>query len=204
MPGYADLSREQEAYVLKVLFLVCLVISASCFGNTVWTHSKALLAQLLIERAWGETLSNGRQSRPWPWADFWPVARIRFSIHDHDLYVLSRASGEALAFGPGHITGSALPATKGTSIIAGHRDTHFNFLKDIKVCDRVSVHSVAGTHKTYAVSGKRVVDSRTSSLLVGSHTGLTLVTCFPFDAVLPGGPLRLVVRLEEISETGTG
>ena len=40
----------------------------------------------------------------------------------------------------------------------------------------------------------RVVDhGDTSALAQTSGPTLTLITCYPFDAVVPGGPLRYVV-----------
>ena len=42
----------------------------------VWIHAKAVLAQILLERAWQQTRDGGERVRPWPWADTWPVARL--------------------------------------------------------------------------------------------------------------------------------
>jgi sortase A len=40
----------------------------------------------------------------------------------------------------------------------------------------------------------RIVDRRDTSVLTTSPgPTLTLITCYPFDAVVPGGPLRYVV-----------
>jgi sortase A len=41
-----------------------------------WIHVKALLAQILLERAFAASLAGGHTVKPWPWADTWPVARI--------------------------------------------------------------------------------------------------------------------------------
>jgi sortase A len=47
-----------------------------------------------------------------------------------DLLVLNRAYDRTLAFDPGHIESSLLPSSIGTTILTGHRDTHFRFLKE--------------------------------------------------------------------------
>ncbi len=171
-------------------------ISLACFGNTAWIHGKAWLAQILIERAWSEVLQSGEAVRPWRWADFWPVARLEFNQTGEQLYVLSNASGAALAFGPGHINGSASPATRGTSIIAAHRDTHFNLLQHINTGEQVSVQRTDGVIRQYRVINSAVVDIRNSQLSIRPDDEmLKLVTCYPFDAIAPGGTQRLVVSL---------
>src|ERR1700730_10963293 len=45
-------------------------------GQGAYIHAKAWLAQVLLERAFNETVTTGRQTKPWAWADTWPVARI--------------------------------------------------------------------------------------------------------------------------------
>ena len=181
--------------VRNPLILSCL-LSAFFISNSVWIHAKAVLAQILIEHAWAETLVTGHATPPWPWADFWPVARLIIKRTGNKLYVLSSASGESLSFGPGHMNGSAMPAESGTSIIAGHRDTHFYFLKKSRIGDVLNLQRADGYSIDFKVTGMEVVDIRQARLTIEpGKTQLKLVTCYPFDAVLPGGPKRLVVEL---------
>src|SRR5262249_17780590 len=49
---------------------------AVLIGEAVWIHVKALLAQVLLERAFAATLATGKDVKPWSWADTWPVARV--------------------------------------------------------------------------------------------------------------------------------
>ena len=79
--------------------------------------------------------------------------------------------------------------------MAGHRDTHFAFLEHLGVGDRLWLETPDGAMHRYGVRGKGVVhESDTSPLEPAAEPVLTLVTCFPFDAIQPGGPLRYVVR----------
>src|SRR5205823_517148 len=73
------------------------------FGQGVYIHAKALLAQVLLDRAFTETITTGRDVKPWSWADTWPVARIEVKRIGASAIVLAGSSGQALAFGPGHI-----------------------------------------------------------------------------------------------------
>ena len=158
-----------------------------------YLHAKAQLAQILLERAWRQAQHEGGRPRPWPWADTTPVARLRVARLGVDRIVLAGDSGRTLAFGPGWAPGSARPGEPGVVLISAHRDTHFSFLRELARGDRVALDGVHGSRR-YRVSDVAIVDSRdgAASTAAGAD-GLVLVTCYPFDAVVPGGPLRYVV-----------
>lgn len=163
-------------------------------GQGAYIPAKAWLAQELMQRAWDRAGQGEQQPAPWPWADTWPVARLSAMAGDVDLIVLAGGSGRTLAFGPGHLSVSALPGTQGNAVIAGHRDTHFNFLQHLDVGESLVVETASGRKHLYKVSNVDVVDSRRGSLLLDTKESLlSLVTCYPFEAVEPGGPMRYIV-----------
>jgi len=168
-------------------------------GQGAYIPAKAWLAQELMQRAWLRVSAGEDRAAPWPWADTWPVARLSAKSHDVDLIVLAGGSGRTLAFGPGHLSASALPGETGNMVIAGHRDTHFAFLRNLEPGHRLTIESFSGATTDYEVIGLNVVDSRKGSLLLDTDDAvLTLVTCYPFDAVDPGGPLRYVVTARRV------
>jgi sortase A len=113
-----------------------------------------------------------------------------------DLIILAGGSGRTLAFGPGHLSASALPGQRGNSVIAGHRDTHFRFLQDLAIGEVLKVETSDGREHTYKVIDLDVIDSRRGSLILDiDESVLSLVTCYPFDATVAGGPMRYVVTL---------
>ena len=163
-------------------------------GQGAYIPAKAWLAQELMQRAWLRVTAGEDRAAPWPWADTWPIARLTVKSRDVDLIVLAGGSGRTLAFGPGHLGASALPGDVGNSVIAGHRDTHFAFLGDIEPDELIGVESFDGVRYLYKVTGTYIVDSRKGSLQLDTNLSvLTLVTCYPFDALEAGGPLRYVV-----------
>ena len=166
-------------------------------GHGVWIYAKAELAQQLLQRAWARTLAGEGAVKPWPWADTWPVARIQLPAHGVDLIVLDGVSGRTLAFGPGHMPGTPLPGRAGVTVIAGHRDTHFRFLRDVQAGDEILVEAPGRPRGRFRVRQRAVVDARTA-VLAGADDAreLVLVTCYPFDALRPGGPLRYLVLAE--------
>jgi len=182
---------------LAVACLLCLGFWQ--FGQGAYIPAKAWLAQELLQRAWDRASSGADRLVPWPWADTWPVARLSARAGEVDLIILSGGSGRTLALGPGHLSASALPGEKGNSVIAGHRDTHFSFLRHVEIGDSLMIETTGGRRHLYEVIGIDVVDSRRGSLLLDTDVAvLSLVTCYPFDTSEVGGPMRYVVTASKL------
>lgn len=179
----------------RLVVLMLLAAGSWQVGAGLYLYAKAGLAQILIAHAWQQNLEQGRAAaRPWAWADTTAVARIRFVEHARSMIVLEGDSGRTLAFGPGHRSGTTLPGGAGNSVVSGHRDTHFRILEQLSAGQRIEVERLDGSRRNYRVSGVRIVDHRDLGVLADrGRDALTLVTCWPFDAVVPGGPLRFVV-----------
>lgn len=188
-------SMRLNASVAAILLTIFGVVS---IGEALHIQGKAMLAQLLIERAWQKTLADSKPVRPWHWADTWPVARLRFERDDESLMVLAGASGASLPFGPAHVYGTSYPGEAGTSVIAGHRDTHFRILADTKIGDVIAVQSRDGAWTQYAVDSLDVIDTREHPVWTVplARDELQLITCYPFNTAAPGGPMRLVVTAQ--------
>jgi len=178
----------------RALSLVLLVLGASLCCAAGRIYVKAALAQVLLHGAWLEARGGAAQARPWPWADTWPVARLRSPVHDVDLIVLEGATGSTTAFAPGHIVATAPPGVAGNVGIAAHRDTHFAFLEQVRVGERLSLELPDGRERAFEVESMQVVHQWDTTSLAAAGDRLTLVTCFPFRAPVPGGPLRYVVQ----------
>ena len=184
----------------RMVALLLLLAGFQQLGSGLLIHAKAQLAPLLIERAWHQSLSrDGAPVKPWPWADTWPVARLKVPALGESQLVLAGDTGNALAFGPGHQRASALPGDPGVAVIGGHRDTHFSFLRDMRPGQLIEVQLASGRTVVYRVAITDIVDASKNGIEArqGSEL-LMLVTCYPFDAVFRGGPLRYrVIALPE-------
>ena len=97
----------------------------------------------------------------------------------------------------GHIPGTALPGQSGNVAIAGHRDTYFRGLRNIRRGDEITLTSLNGFYR-YRVEGTRIVSPKeTDVLAVSDDSILTLVTCYPFYFV-GDAPLRFIVRAQQV------
>ncbi len=162
-------------------------------GSGLYIHAKAALAQVLLNRAFAAEIASGATVKPWSWADTWPVARIEVPRLAASAIVLAGGSGQALAFGPGHLERTPEAGERGTAVYAAHRDTHFAFLGRVEACDEIIVTRRDGAITRFRVTHTEVVQWDSSGIdpaAPGRH--LALVTCWPLDSALPG-PLRYVV-----------
>lgn len=176
------------------LLLLLMTSSAVMLVFGLWIPLKAVMAQELLEIAWAESQAQQTESRPWPWADTWPVAKLSMPGLGDSMIVLAGVHGESLAFGPGQMMGVQGP--QGAVIIAGHRDTHFRPLKHLEPGNELRLQSRDGRWQGYRVHETRIVDSRSEFIDTRqlSADTLLLVTCYPFDSMDAGGPLRYVVE----------
>jgi sortase A len=192
----ASMASSRSAAVLLA------AVGLGLFAWGAYIPAKAWAAQALLERAWDQSRANkapsGILARPWPWADMTPVARLGIERLGGSSIVLAGASGSTLAFGPGHVDGTALPGQPGHSVVSAHRDTHFAYLEDASVGDLIRVEQPSGATSGYRIVERRVIDSRNEQVLLHPEANLlTLITCYPFEDWTPGGPLRLIVTAEK-------
>jgi sortase A len=110
------------------------------------------------------------------------------------LPILDNDDPASLSLSVGHIPGTAPIGSLGNAAIAGHRDTAFRPLRDIRLGDRIETHT--GQNATYLVKIIRIVNPTDTSLLRESSSPLlTLVTCYPFNYV-GSAPYRFVIQAQ--------
>jgi len=116
--------------------------------------------------------------------------------------VLQGTNSRMLRLGAGHIEGTPLPGEPGNSGIAGHRDTFFRELKDVRKNDEIEFQTATGLLRYQVDWVKVVAPDDTSVLTASTESALTLVTCYPFYFVGPA-PDRFVVRATQVLTSGT-
>jgi len=185
--------------ISTIIIVVLFSFSLWQLATAGWIQGKAIIAQQLLNHSWNQTLEDANDNKkplhhkPWPWADTWPVAKLIVPQHHIEQIILAGDSGSSLAFGPGHSFASAAPNSEGTTVISAHRDTHFQFLKDLKENEEIFIQTADKTI-VYQVYDTQVVDSKKFKFLPASDSQtLVLVTCYPFNSLDTGGTLRFLV-----------
>jgi len=125
------------------------------------------------------------------------VGRLQIPRLKVSAMVIAGTGEKELKLGVGHIAGTSMPGTLGNVGLAGHRDTFFLPLRNIRPEDEVHLTTLEGEFH-YRVTSTRVVPPTSIEVLEpGEGEALTLVTCYPFF-VLGAAPDRFIVRAERI------
>ena len=125
------------------------------------------------------------------------IGRIEIPRLSLSTIVLEGDSDQVLRKGVGHIPSTSLPGGSGNVAIAGHRDTFFRALKDIRRDDKITLTTTAGTYH-YRVGSVQVVRPNDTQVLAPSdQASLTLVTCYPFHFI-GSAPKRYIVHAQQI------
>jgi sortase A len=124
------------------------------------------------------------------------LGRIDIPRLGMSIAVLQGTTWRMLRLGAGHIESTPLPGEPGNVAIAGHRDTFFRGLKDIRTNDEIQLQTATGLFR-YQVDWVKVVAPDDIGVLAPSpESALTLVTCYPFY-FLGSAPRRFVVRAHQ-------
>lgn len=178
-----------------------LIIIVACWGQAGYIYAKAQLAQYLISDAWEQSIVLSKPVRPWDWADTHPVAKLTIK-QAQPLFVLAGASNRNLAFGPVLLNAdlddvddvNAEQSQAFNISIAAHRDTHFAVLEELEYGDSIALDT-GKVSVNFVVDEMMIVDEKDLSILDGQDRQvITLITCYPFDALSSATPLRYVVQ----------
>ncbi|MCB2066647.1 MAG: class GN sortase [Erythrobacter sp.] len=187
------MSPRSHRRLARCASLLLVLAGGALAAQAAWIPAKAALAQVLLDRAFDQSLATGQPVRPWPWADTAPLSRITVGRLGESAIVLSGASGQALAFGP-----TELAAPRGVTLLAAHRDTHFAFMADLRAGDILTLQRLDGGTARYAVRQFQTV--RWDRFAISRNLPgewLVLATCYPFDGATRG-PLRQVAWAERV------
>jgi len=121
------------------------------------------------------------------------LGRIEIPRLGLSVVVLQGTTSKTLLLGVGHIEGTALPGEAGNIGIAGHRDTYFRVLKDIRRNDEILLQTAAGVAR-YEVDWIQITAPGDGGIVLPTtKSALTLVTCYPFHYI-GAAPERFVVH----------
>lgn len=149
----------------------------------------------------GDPMTAGLSARPPDSAEGGLVGRIDIPRLDLSAVVFEGTSDDTLARGVGHLSGSASPGERGNLVLAGHRDTFFRELRNIREGDAVTIMGLHGKFQYQVESTAIVEPHQTEVLKPGDGATLTLITCYPFRYI-GNAPERFIVRATRSGKRG--
>jgi len=138
-----------------------------------------------------------RPDAPAPLVEGAPIGEISIDRLGLRAVVTEGDSDAILDRGPGHLADTPWIGKAGNVVIAGHRDTTFRPLRNVRTGDVIDVRSHSGSKRYRVVSTRIVMPTDLSVLKRGKTNSLTLLTCYPFGFI-GHAPKRFAVRAVEI------
>ena len=187
---------------LSILLLVFLLLTGGGYFayQGLKIEIKAKLAQILLQHAWYQTIKTGNNYQPWPSFDGVPIMRLAIPQHDIDQIILKGTSGQALAFGPTFHEESFYPNEKKITIISSHRDSHGIFIKKLELGEIIKIQDASNQWHTYIIDDFFIINVQKEKITMNTNEDrLLLITCYPFDAIRSGTPLRYIVSAKKYS-----
>ena len=189
-------SRQRTRQLVPAMAAALALAGVLLTGGVLYIRAKAVLAQILLSRAFTAELASGTVVKPWPASDTWPEARIEVPRLGASAIVPGGGSGQ-LALGPAHLWRTPEAGEPGIAVYAAHRDTHFSFLGQVALGDEIVVTRRDGRVARFRATHTQVVRWNASGIDPDAPgRQLALVTCWPLDSILPG-PLRYVVYADQ-------
>jgi sortase A len=130
------------------------------------------------------------------------IGRLEIPRLDVSVIVMEGDDDATLARSVGHLPETALPWERSNTVIAGHRDTFFRPLKDVREGDGIRMTTARGTFD-YRVIRTGIVEPDDLSVLAPTQIrSLTLVTCYPFYYV-GSAPQRFIIHASEVPSSSS-
>ena len=161
---------------------------------------KAIIGQHYLEVAWKDSLKNNKLSKPWKSADFYMIGELIVPKLKISRVILNSVSGEALAWSIGRVTNLVSSSKNEPIILAGHRDSHMQFMSKLNIGDKIELMMTDGVLKTYEISKLDITDKpelKISNISI-NHDSLILTTCWPFNAS-KSGPQRYIIMAKSVN-----
>ena len=200
------LPRPSSGRGLVWLERLLLFIGIVALGYFLYVNIETRLYQTFENRELDAILASGPPPsmplarRPMP-APGSAIGRIEIPRLGVSSVIRVGVDARTLQLAVGHIPGTALPGDNGNIGLAGHRDTFFRKLRDIRTLDEIRIVTPDGTF-TYAVDRTRIVKPQDTWVLDDiAMPAVTLVTCYPFTYV-GSAPERFIVRAVAPTQAG--
>jgi sortase A len=187
-----------------------LLAGVACAGVWGWSVVRESISQRRDSRAFDSAILANRPTIPdsaagptipTPITDGGVVGRIGIPRLHLSAMVRQGTGPRTLEVAVGHIPHTAFPGDRGNVAVAGHRDSLFRGLGNIRRNDLIEFETLRGKYSYRVESTQVVTPDNVSVLNAGAEPELTLVTCYPFSYIGPA-PERFIVKARQIEPGG--
>ncbi len=192
--------RRANSRIFRLAFYFFLALGLSTLGYSAYVVVDARAYQAYEQSKFEAMLQKGTgspQLPPPPLVEGDVIGEIQVPRLRLKAIVVQGDSHTILRRAVGHIPETALPGKPGNVALAGHRDTFFRPLRNIRLGDAITLKTPTGDFQ-YLVESTQIVPAANVEVLSATPLPtLTLITCFPFDYI-GAAPNRFVVRAREV------
>ena len=171
---------------------------AACLGCVALIASAAAEAHVARMDAKKIVAAPARSAVVAPAPENHVIGRLDIADVSLSVPVVDNFDPDSLTRGVGHIPGTANPGGLGNLGLAGHRDTFFRPLRNVKIGMNIDISTAAGRFR-YAIDSTEIVTPEEVRVLdIGPRPEMTLITCYPFNFV-GAAPRRFIVHAHLLS-----
>ena len=185
--------------ILRITYFLFLIIGSLGVSYAAYTTADAQAYQAL-EKSRFENVNVSRSEEPRHVVQNDVIGEIEVSRLGLKAIVVQGDSSKILRRAVGHIAETALPGKLGNVVLAGHRDTFFRPLRNIRLGDAIILKTLDGDFHYQVESTAVVPPNGIQVLQPSSERTLTLITCFPFY-YLGSAPNRFIVRARQVERS---
>jgi LPXTG-site transpeptidase (sortase) family protein len=188
------ITRPTLAHTVRIVCGVLFVLGSLALGYAGFAFADSHLYQVIEIRKFEQATSPPKIE---VFAEGDILGEIQIPRLQIDAVVVQGDSNADLRRAVGHLSGSPLPGQQGNIVLAGHRDTFFRPLRNIRRGDEIVFKTGNGSFHYRVESTEIVVPSDVQVLAPSNRYDLTFITCFPFYFLGPA-PKRFIVHAVEV------
>jgi len=190
-------SQRKSTLIFRIASYFFLAVGLLALGYSLYVVVDARAYQSYEQAKFEAQFENRKREPPLLLVEGGVIGEIQIPRLHLKAVVVQGDSHTILRRAVGHVPETALPGKPGNVALAGHRDTFFRPLRNVRPGDAITLKTPDRDFQ-YVVESTAIVAASEVGVLAASATRtLTLITCFPFD-YLGAAPNRFIVRAREL------
>ncbi|MGV3466624.1 MAG: class D sortase [Heyndrickxia sp.] len=191
------------SYIFIFIGLICLLIGGRQLYKTSFAGKEAIskATEIISDSHKMVNVKNHEKRKEKNYKSGSVMGLLEIPALKKKIPIIEGTEPSQLEKGVGHYTDTALPGGQGQVFLAGHRDTVFRGLGNLKKGQKIIIKMSHGTFEYKMVKSKIVKsDDRSIIEFNAKKDSLVLATCYPFLFV-GNAPDRYIIYAEPVKTT---